>query len=220
MRLSYLYILVGLFLATGAFAQNYSRVYEDFGLWNNLSLEYDLSKKWSSSLDMSLRLDENARELRSAFAEITLERDLKKKWDTGIVLRYALKSNAQTVRFSPYVKKYYRIKPFNFKYRLKLDLNYKLFSNDQDPLNEVLRNKFTVAYKRKKHRLGAAFSTEWFHKNDRDIVLPSSIRFKMATTYKINKKIDVDLSYIIQEELHKAKPVRDYIVSWGLTMEL
>lgn len=217
-----LIIIAVLFLVSisGVFAQNYSQVFEDFGVWNNVTLDYDWTKKWSSSLDVSLRLDENASELKSLFSEFSLERDLKKKWDVGAVLRYTQRTSSESVRFSAYVKKYYRFKPINLKYRLKVDVNYGLFSSDQFPFDEVIRNKFSLEYKRKKHRLGGYFSTELFHEVDRDLALPSAIRFKVGSSYKINKMFDVDLSYIIQEELHKAKPVRDYIVSWGISMDL
>lgn len=203
-----------------SFAQEFSRTYEDFGLWNNVSLSHKWSKKWSSNFDASLRLNENASELRSLFTEVSVERDLKKKWDVGAILRYTYKTNSESLRFSPYVKKYYRIKPFNIKYRFKTDINYGLTSNKQIPFDEVLRNKLTLEYKRKKHDLGAYIATEIFHAIDKDFTLPSNIRFKTGLTYKINKKIDVDINYIIQEELHKSKPVRDYIVSWGLSVEI
>jgi len=201
-------------------AQDFSKTYEDFGIWNNVSVSHKWAKKWSSDFDFSLRLDENARELRSAFVEMNLERDLKKKWDVGGVIRFNHKGNTQIIRFSPYLKKYVRFKPFNVKYRFKFDYNYDLTDNSNYPFKEVFRNKIGIEYKRKKHKLGGQITGELFHDWDKQFTLPDSFRLKAGLSYKINKKWDIDIAYIIQEELHTTRPVRDYIISWGISTEL
>lgn len=220
LQYSFLVLFVVCF-SSRAFAQKeYSKVYEDFGIWTDLTLKKDISKKWKSSLDYSLRLDENASELRSTFVEINFQRDLKRKWDVGTSIRYTIRTSSQTLRYSIYVKKYIRIKPINVQYRFKTDFNYDLFSDSQDPIKEVFRNKVGIEYSRKKHRLGAMLSAEWFHPLDRDLFLPSDIRFKTGLSYKVNKRIDLKLSYIVQEELNKSKPERDYVCNFGIQYEI
>ena len=218
-RITALFVVLIFSFQEGIGQQEYSKVFEDFGLWSSISLDGDISKKWTYKGTYAYRLKNNASELRTTYFQANINRDLKKKWDVGMAVRYSAKQNSQIFRFSPIVKKYIRFKPINVLYRFKADISHELFDARAEWESRI-RNRFGVEYSRKKHDLKGGISVEWFHENDDHLLWANNIRYNASIQYKINKKFRIKTTFLVQQELNKAKPVRDYVIRWNVHYKL
>lgn len=194
-------------------------VREDFGLWSSIEVQKKLSKKWDFSAEYQYRLKDNLYQFRNNFVEIKLTRDLPNKWTTSFNFRSIAAPGEYKLRLTHIVNKSYKVSRFTFKYRLRNDFEFNIFTDDEN-YAAVLRNRVGVQYNYKGMPLKNAFFVEINNDYESSFLLVDRIRYKGVFKFKLSKKVDLDLAYLTQRTYHVAKPKRDYVALIGLAYEL
>jgi len=220
MKKSLLYIITIITLFnSNLFSQT---VYPDAGSWNTLNVDFSLNKKISAIFTEELRFKENYSRLNLFYTNIGAEVKMSKNIKVALVYRF--------------IEKYQDDNSFSFRHRLMLDITFKkkfekiIFSYRQRIQAEVRdvysseighlpewysRNKFSIKYDNDKRLIPFAYleiryqfanprqwqSDNTFHRN----------RYAIGANYKLNKKSDIGLYYLIQKEYNVVNPQNLYI---------
>ena len=213
-------VLCFCFVFSGAFAQtNTSNLQTEFGGWASLSFKKKIDKKWDVSLNLVHRRRDNLYQLRSNFVEIKLTRDLPNKWTTAVYVRPIQTAEENRIRFSHAINKSVKFSKLAIKYRLKHDLEHA-FPDNSNVWDLTLRNKIGLQYKLKELGLKPALFVEINNDYEERFLDVDRVRFKGEVGYEINKKMEVELTYIVQQQLNVVYPRRDYILSIGLSYDI
>ncbi len=142
----------------------------DIGLWIGVGVNYQLNKKWKTSLIQEIRTFDNAIDLQKSITDLGLTYRINKQFSLGAGLRYSYdrkKDNEFTndIRYNIDFKfKHKLTKHFNLYYRFRYQYNYiNLFTyiSDVDKKSNM-RNRIKIQYSLKKHDI--YFTTELFRK--------------------------------------------------------
>ncbi|MBT4345538.1 MAG: DUF2490 domain-containing protein [Flavobacteriales bacterium] len=192
-------ILLALFLSLSAHSQE-----NDFHAWYTLSLNKKLEKRTNLSFKTGLRLRENASIYSKRFFDLKYNRDISKRVAFSSGYRYNTNWNQRSVTSNLH-RFYFDI---NYKNKIIKRLNYSIRSRCQlqgdDYLYKLLlRQKFLIKYNIKKTKLTPELATEYFLNTQIGV---KKLRSTFTLSYPISKKIDVNLSYRIQQEFYVNNP--------------
>ncbi len=192
---------------------SFGQVTNDAKLWTAI----EVSKKvedFTFSLSHETRFDENFSHIDKDFLELGAAYKISK--------RFAASANFRLGRDNDYESRSYdlknridiglaykhKLKKFKFSYRIKYQ---KAFANSTENNTDVLRNKFSLAYKIKKFKPFAAY--EFFYQfNDQQII--NRTRLSIGTKYSINKKNTIKLFYTSENKFNTSNLKHNYI--WGI----
>ncbi len=215
-------MLLFFLLCTGkGWAQN-----DDWGLWTNIGVEKQLSKKWSLGLGGEYRWKEDITltdQVRGSLdteykvwkflkigAGYELIADKKKKKDI-FAYRHRFKIEAQAS---------YKISRFTLSWRPRLQTtlydNIELDDDDLDNYKWVIRNRFGLKYNIPKIPLKPYIQFETFNHIFSDIQ-PSyyKSRFSAGLEYSITKHHGIDLSYKHDSEILNDKKYTLNVIAAG-----
>jgi len=206
----FLCLLFLLSLMANELAAQESAHRDDFELWLSASISKKLHKKLTAQLSLADRFENNARFQKVAFVEPSLSYKLHKRIETGIAYRFSydpldLDREAKLISRSTFT---HRIKPINISYRIRLDKEL----NSLKLLN-TFRNRVSIRYKRKKHKLSPGISAELFTNNRKRGWIADKLRVRAGFHYRVNKRHRFTLAYIIQREFNQSSPNQDFILS-------
>lgn len=201
--------LAVLFISFSFWVGAQSDIRQDFEVWLAAKVEYGVFKKTNASLALASRYENNAQFSKTNFAQLGIQFNQLKDISFSLHYRYAVdgKDNEVEQRIMMIGAYKYRLKPFDVSYRLRAD---NFFGND-DFLDRV-RNKFQIAYRKKKRKYRPFLSYELFTTNKRRGWIMDQFRAKAGLKYKISKSQNIALYYGIQSEFNTSSPERDFIL--------
>ncbi len=83
--------------------------------------------------------------------------------------------------------------------------------------SEVLRQKMKLSYNLRKTKLEPSLSIEFFSSFDN---LVNKLRYSLASSYPINKKIDLSFVWKVQQEFNVVDPITLFIFESKITYKL
>ena len=188
----------------------------DFQLWNSVIIKKKINKKHSLDLKYGLRFRENASLVAKDFIDIRTRYKLHKKWSVALGYRninewskYSELEKKNRFYFDSYYSK--KIKRYYFDLRSRFLLQGKI------SYNEIIRQRIRLAYNLRKTKLEPSLSLEFFSSFDNFI---NKLRYSLFLSYPINKKMDFNLGYKIQQEFNVADPVTLFIFETKLIYKL
>jgi len=209
-----------LFFYTDTYAQQ-----DDFGVWARINIEKKFNKNNTLSINPEIRMYENATEVSNIYTDIGFSKKfnifsagisyrigVKKKFDDTYNLRHRLMIDASY--------KYKLSKQIIASFRTRLQMQYADLHQQNAWRNPSLtfRHRYMLQYKPQK-KITLAASTEFFHSITDQFQL-STIRWPITITYSINKKSEIGAGFMVQKELNKANPNRDFISLLNYTISL
>lgn len=198
---------------------------EDFQSWWRFELDGELFNFLDFEVSPEIRFIGNTSDFRSIHTDIDLSTPLTKFFRIGgqyrIQEKYYKEGYSYTVnRFGLYSKIDYKIKRLRLDYRALYQLEYvgintRKYGNI--PFQEH-RHKIAASYYRKRWDLRPQVSCEFFFLHKPDFVLSKKkYRLSFGLSYKINKYLDLDVSYKYQNEFFETNPLQANIIAIRMT---
>jgi long-subunit fatty acid transport protein len=182
----------------------------DFGLWSNIAVEKEISKKMEIQLEEELRFNQNVGRLNSLLTEAGFKYKINKYYSLGASYRFTYYTeNRFGNRFTLSNQVKYKIEDFTLNYRLNLQTDF----STKDPVEYKIRNKFGVDYKiNKRWEIGVSgelFYSFYYNRNRFD-------RYRLAygVDYSFKKRHKLSASLMFQQEFNVANPESDVILAF------
>ena len=206
-------ILLLLFCSLSAFAQE-----NDFQSWYSVSLNKKIIKKTNLTVKSGLRLRENSSLYAKQFTDVKIKRKYNKRIAYAVGYRYINKWNKQ-LNIDTQNRFYADV---NYKNKLSKRFSYALrnrwqTSGDMYGYKMTLRQKFALNYNIRKTKLTPSVATEYFLTLEDGI---NKLRSTIALAYPLNKDLDVDLGYRIQQEFYVNNPQTLFVLEAKLSYKL
>jgi len=206
-------ILLLLFCSLSAFAQE-----NDFQTWYSVSLNKKIIKKTNLSIKTGLRLRENSSLYAKQFTDVKIKRKYNKRISYAIGYRYINKWNI-ALNISNQNRFYADV---NYKNKLSKRFAYAVRNRWQTQgslygYKMTLRQKFALDYNIRKTKLSPSIATEYFLTLEDGI---NKLRSTIALGYPLNKKLDFELAYRIQQEFYVNNPETLFIFEGKLAYDL
>jgi long-subunit fatty acid transport protein len=194
----------------------------DAGMWSTLSIEKDITKKFSVGLDQEVRLKNNSSRLSLLYTNVSAGYKINKGFKLGFGYRW--------------IDKYEKEGYFSFKHRLMLDISCKYKISDlslgyrsriQSEIGNVYksslggipewywRNKFEIKYELNNFTpyINAEFGYQVIDsKNPRADYAFHRVRTSVGLDYKINKQNSIGIYYLNQQEFDIDDPSNSNIL--------
>ncbi len=189
------------------------KLIKDAGMWNTISFKHKFNKKFALLLTQEFRLKENYSQINVTYTELGLEYSHKTNIKTSLVYRNIQKFQYQSplsfrnrLQWDILIKKNFGKIGFNYRHRLQTEVKDYFTSADGKLKEWFSRHKVGVKYDLN-YKWNAAVSGEYrlqindprspeynmgFHRQ----------RYQAGVTYKINKKQDVGIYYLYQNEFN------------------
>jgi hypothetical protein len=191
-----------------------------------IELSGDITNRMEGSIEIQERQKNNLATFDKAFVEPALSYKLNKAWRTGVEVRLMVDSKrngsvAYRMRPAAYLR--YKFDVDDFEIRLKTSLQYGFddLTNLYLSYNQKLisRNSVNIEYNwfgtKLKPGIGAEF---YYHINNPQGGIVNQVRLKAGVNYRINKKSNIDVYYLFDNELNVSYPVDAHVL--GLTYAL
>lgn len=200
-----LFLILFLSASVKAFSQK-----SDFGVWYNISIKHELTKKLNIELSPVLRTYKNASKIEEVFLEGELSYDLTKF--ISLAGSYRIINNIEDddnyhLRHKWYagIKGSFDFWRIDFSGRARFERRYKTYFEDEDDKipSSHLRFKASAVLKTPSFPLNPYISGELFfpvNKEPEDLI--DKKRFAAGVEYKISKKHAIDLEYIYQSDYY------------------
>lgn len=187
------------------------RSQNDFGLWTNLAVEKEITKKFEIQVEGEGRFNQNVTRLNSLLSELSVKYKFNKYYALGASYRFTYYTkNAFGNRFTLSNQVKYKIEDFTLNYRLNLQSDL----SDVDPVEYKIRNRIGVDYKINKHwelgLTGELFYSFYYNRNMFD-----RYRFAFGVDHKLNKHHKIGASLMFQQEFNVADPQSDVVLGLG-----
>jgi len=181
---------------------------KDFQSWNNIEFRYEIIDNMKLSVDNGVRFTENYSVMSKYFFDISVKRKHNKTFSYSIGYRYLLCREInpldleQKNRF--YLDGYFKKGVFNrIEYSLRTRFQTQSdneFSSSKELINK-LRQRLKLTYDIDKNDMDLVFSIESFYVFG-DVV--EKIRYQIGCVKPITKKTNLNINYMIQQELGDA----------------
>ncbi len=207
-------------------------VYPDFGMWNTITVEKKINKKFSVSIDQELRLKENLSRINLFYTNLGFSYKLSKKIKAAFIYRntqknadargYDMKHRIMIDFF--YKEKLYKKLFFVFRQRFQFENENIFSSRDGKYIESFLRSKFDLSYSLTK-KIRASISEELrfqLHdpRNDEADYGLRRFRHNLGIDYDISSKSTIGAYYLIQNEITTYKPNELYIFGLQYSFQL
>ncbi len=193
-------------------------VYPDFGMWNTISVEKKINKKFSVSIDEEFRLKENLSKINLFYTNLGINYKISKKVKAALIYRNTQKATDdqgfdikhRIMLDIVYKEKLSKKFVFQFRQRFQFENNNIYSSRDGRYIESFLRSKFELGYNYSK-KLKAYLSEELrFQLHDpRNAESDYGLhRFRTALGFDYNLNADhtVGIYYLMQNEIAVYKP--------------
>jgi hypothetical protein len=189
---------------------------QDFMSWNNIELNYKVSKKTSLSLNNRIIFRENS----SLFSKYFVDFKVKIKYNKHI--SYALGLRHSTIRdvYFDFDDKSYTYSDLSFKYTINKAVKATLrnrFKVNIDELESVFRQRIKLEYNLTSLPVLVINYFEYFYSREKKI---QKIRYGFGVDKNISDKLKINMNYIIQRELNYENNLHAFILSSKLTYKI
>jgi len=190
----------------------------DFQNWCSFSIKKKVIKKTDLTLKSGLRFRENSSVRDKHFLDLKLKRKLNKRFSFASGYRYS--NNWDRELQSSNNHRFYT--DFSYKNKIVKRLDYFIRNRWQSQVSNyeykiILRQKFTVAYNIRKSKITPNIAAEYFF-NLKDGV--NKLRSTVSLSHPINRKLDFDISYRIQQVFHVNNPETLFIFEGKISYNL
>lgn len=189
---------------------------QDFMSWNNIELNYKVSKKTSLSLNNRIIFRENS----SLFSKYFIDFKVKRKYNKHI--SYALGVRHSTIRdvYFDFDDKSYTYSDVSFKYTINKAVKATLrnrFKVNIDELESIFRQRIKLEYNLASLPVLVINYFEYFYSREKKI---QKIRYGFGIDKNISDKLKINVNYIIQRELNYKNNLHAFILSTKLTYKI
>jgi hypothetical protein len=194
----------------------------DAGMWNTFSIEKEITKKFSVSIDEELRLKENFSRLNLLYTNFGLNLKIIKGFKASLTYRLIEKYNIDNMfgfrnRLMLDLSYKYRIRKISLSYRSRFQSEFKNYhSTELGKIPEWFwRNKFEIKYNSEKYEpyIGTEIRYQIRDPRNPDFDMGwHRIRMFAGLDYNITKKQSIGIYYLIQRELSVDDPQDLYIL--------
>jgi hypothetical protein len=204
---------------------------QDAGLWSTISIDKELSRRWSVGLDEELRMFDNMSRIDQFFTNAGVSYKPNKFLKFSVVYRFISKSrddkpysNRHRLYFDAAVKKKFYDFSFNYRARVQGQLRDIYSSDEGGKVPETfMRHKIGVDYQYKKFTPNIAaefffqFNDPGFHYGDN---LWDRTRLSIGCDYEINKRYSAGLFYLFQHDFNVNAAEDNFIlgVQFGISL--
>ena len=210
-------VFLMLLFNVSVFSQN-----NDMQLWTNISLEKKITKTFSFNFTEEVRFNENISEVGQFFSDIGGTYKISKAWRISANYRFTNKRQVDDLyskRHRYYLdlsfKKKFDLVVFSFRTRFQSQYADIYSSNDGTVPNYYSRNKLSLKLDLNK-KYSPYLSAEMFYQlNNPDGNKLDNMRYSLGLEYEFNKRMGIDLFYMIQQEYNVKNPERDFVVGVG-----
>jgi hypothetical protein len=200
---------------------------KDAGLWTSAGFEFKVVKKITASISEEVRFNENISEVGMILTDLGMSYKYNKHFQFSVGYRYSQKREVEEYysirhRFNADIKYEKKIKPFEIKYRIRLQGHYSDIGRASDGgiPEYYLRNKLAMNLDLEKS-YSPYISLELFSSlNYPRISAFEGIRTTAGVEYKFSKHHKIDLFYLVQKELNVSNPETDFVVGLGYFFKL
>lgn len=209
------------------FIKSISAQEKDFQVWTGITLKKDIADKIRISLEEGFRFDQNASSLKKYYTDVGLGYYLFKPLRISAYYRFT-KANELT-HYETRHRYYFDLL---FKHRIS-QVNFSLRSRYQNRYIDAIerpwisethqynRNKVAVKYDIQNNPVTPYISGELFYAINSSMgSYINKSRIKVGLEYRINKSHELELSYMIQNELNTAYPLSSYVLGINYTVDL
>ena len=209
-------ILILLLFTLDSFSQE-----NDFQVWSAISANDKFTYKTDFYLKHGVRFRENASLLSKVYTEIKFKYKYNKRFAFSLGFRDINEWNREIIREQK--NRYFADVHFRKKHKRFL-INFRNRFQKQGKLsnyNNILRQSISFSYNIKKNKIDPSFTTEFFYK-DLNFSLSNinKIRYTFSLSYPINKDLDLDIAYRLQQQLNVVNPETFYIFEGKLSYDL
>jgi long-subunit fatty acid transport protein len=197
----------------------------DFQMWNTLSINKEITDKFTVGIDQELRLRDNLSTLHMLYTNVGMSYKFNDHFKASLVYRFIDRHKEDLtwgIRHRIYTDLIFRIKPadFTFAYRARFQAEWRAqgYTGEFAGVPEVyMRNQVKAAYKATSDLepyLG--IEVRWQLQNAR-IPYHESVdraRYFAGVNYEINKHNTVGTYFLIQKEVNVID--RQSLCVWGL----
>ena len=191
---------------------------DDNQFWTKISFEKKLPYSLKLELAQGLRLKDQLVTLNQAFFEVSISYKNSNGLRINVPYRYIIYEDKIKHRLSFGISYQYYFKPVNIKYRIKF---YRLYENgeflgeDESPLGDLIRNKFTIKYK-SRNKINPYISGELFHICNTDNNSLDEYRVSIGIEINLPRKNSMNIFYTVKkEDISTSSP--DDIYVFGLS---
>lgn len=200
----------------------------DFRMRMGAGVEKELSKDLAVELEYEHRFDQFLTTFDKALIEPSIAYDLGKHWKLGLLYRLcydqSIKRNAEWEhRIAASIRYDFDIDDIEIKLKSILqygsdDLTSSPFSMQQNFIN---RNSIEIEYNWFGKRYTPYLKYEVFtHLNHPHGAINNQTRLSLGASYKLSKKIKIDLAYLFENEFNIVAPTDSHILSLGFSYRL
>ncbi len=197
-------------------------VTSDLEMWNNVAISKKIGDRWQISLKEELRFTEDISRFDMFFTDLGLDYKINKHFSAGVNYRFYQNKNSDNDfitqhRLSADINYKQKLDRFTFGYRLQFqNKDEDLLSGSSENNVYNLRNKISVDYDIKNFKLEPYFQAEIFRKYETgEESYFNKMRWKLGASYPVTRSSDIELFYIIDNELNQSYPKNVYVVGLG-----
>ena len=208
-----------------AFAANYALAQvNDAGVWASINVEKKINSKVALQLSEEVRFNENVSEVGTAFTEIGANYKLSKYIAVGVSYRFIQKRKVDDFysfrhRYNVDVAFKYKYKKLSMSLRERLQTQYANVNSSEDGkvATRYLRNKLTLKYNLERKYTPFVAGELFYQLTNVEGNEFDNVRYTVGVDYEINKKVSLELFYLINKEFNTNNPVTDYVSGFGFT---
>jgi hypothetical protein len=214
---------------TLTFSVSLSAQYSDFGMWNTVSINKEITDKFTVGIDQELRLRDNLTTLHMLYTNVGASYKFSDNFKVSLVYRFIDRHKEDLtwgIRHRIFTDLTFKVKPgdFTIAYRARFQAEWRAagYSGEFGNIPEIfMRNQVKIGYKATSN-LEPYIGTEvrWQIQNPR-IPYHQSIdraRYFTGVNYEINKHNTVGTYFLVQKEVNVIDRQSLYI--WGLEYTL
>ncbi|MCH2224118.1 MAG: DUF2490 domain-containing protein [Crocinitomicaceae bacterium] len=217
-KYSALCIFINLSCTSVFFAQENKKTVYSNDLWTGISLKYKLTKKISFHLNQQVRITEGLSTIRSNFFEFDVKYKFNDYISSKVKYRYTIRGgerNANRYALGLNFKK--KVNPTNLELNYRICFQHSMVVFTGEP-STFLRNKIQARYKFSK-KLKPFIAYESFYKFNDDYEFRRN-RYTAGIAIGFNKKLDLMLSYKLDEKINTKDPQKRNILAILLRYEI
>lgn len=201
-RKAHLFLL--LFFLAGFQSWGQETIERDNELWSGISLRYKLNKKIQFGLDQQVRMSQNMNAIRSSLFEFSARYRFNKHFSLKGQYRYTIRNGNRNVnRFTmdANLKWKWKKADLTFEYRARFQHSMVVFTGEPA---SYFRNRPKLSYYGFK-KIEPFISYENFYKFNQHNEFRGH-RYLLGVDIKLNKDLDLTLSYGIDQETNTKSP--------------
>ncbi|MCY7360508.1 MAG: DUF2490 domain-containing protein [Ignavibacteria bacterium] len=185
----------------------HAQVITDLSSWTQVTLSYDVNKKNNLSFDEQCRADKSISHISTFNTDLEWKHNLNKLFDVSIGYRYSYKTeNVSYHRFNLDLSYTYKKKKFQISDRLRYQKQFSV-----NPIDNYIRDKLSVKYKKLKKFTPEVAAEIFFHSNYKYNQF-EQYRIYAGGAYKLNAEFSIELNYILLKEFNLSYPSLDNVI--------